>query len=316
MSSERIVISSNSLPLTTALGFCLATSVAFVGSLYVLVPAPVRKLGRDHARQIQWRAVATAAVCLGAWVVRQRILLPVPALLSTSTPEQTATAVLPFLLRTASSCSRVLLHAVILYIGPVTEGAALVAFHVQRRPSGFSWQRYIQGLYNVHVGPTLQSLHQSTHTKWVTLRNLVLAPALEEIAFRACLVPVLLASDLSPVVVCWTAPLFFGVAHVHHAVSRLRQGGLPPATVAFQTTFQFAYTTLFGAYASYAYLQTQGSTVAIILVHSYCNWMGLPTLAFLDQAHSLYGYRHALLGVHVMGLLGFTAGFHYRLLSS
>lgn len=42
-----------------------------------------------------------------------------------------------------------------------------------------------------------------------------------------------------------------------------------------RSLFQFGYTTLFGAYAIFLYLRT-GSLLAVILVHAFCNWMGLP----------------------------------------
>ena len=62
--------------LTPALGmgYCLATSVAFVGSLYVLVPRRIRTLDRNHPRQIQWRSCATGLVCLGAFVGKDYLL--------------------------------------------------------------------------------------------------------------------------------------------------------------------------------------------------------------------------------------------------
>jgi prenyl protein peptidase len=42
-----------------------------------------------------------------------------------------------------------------------------------------------------------------------------------------------------------------------------------------RSVFQLAYTTLFGAYATFLYLRT-GSLLAVVLVHAFCNWMGLP----------------------------------------
>lgn len=42
-----------------------------------------------------------------------------------------------------------------------------------------------------------------------------------------------------------------------------------------RTLFQLTYTTLFGAYATFLYLRT-GSLLAVVLVHAFCNWMGLP----------------------------------------
>jgi prenyl protein peptidase len=62
------------------------------------------------------------------------------------------------------------------------------------------------------------------------------------------------------------------------------------------TVFQFAYTTLFGWYASYLFLRTgpspllspshtltndcTGSIIPPILAHIFCNYMGLPPIAW------------------------------------
>ncbi|OAA57866.1 CaaX prenyl proteinase Rce1 [Niveomyces insectorum RCEF 264] len=50
---------------------------------------------------------------------------------------------------------------------------------------------------------------------------------------------------------------------------------VPWATVAARALLQFAYTTLFGSYATFLYLRT-GSLLAVCAVHSFCNSMGLP----------------------------------------
>lgn len=42
-----------------------------------------------------------------------------------------------------------------------------------------------------------------------------------------------------------------------------------------QVLFQFTYTTVFGCYSAYVFTAT-GSLLSPILVHSFCNWMGVP----------------------------------------
>lgn len=44
-----------------------------------------------------------------------------------------------------------------------------------------------------------------------------------------------------------------------------------------RSVFQFTYTTMFGWFATFVYLRT-GSLLAVILVHTFCNWCGLPRL--------------------------------------
>ncbi|KAL7581648.1 hypothetical protein ACA910_022197 [Epithemia clementina (nom. ined.)] len=141
------------------------------------------------------------------------------------------------------------------------------------------------------------------------MRNLLIAPMTEEFVFRGFIVPALLASGMKTTIVCWIAPLFFGVAHAHHAIRRIVREGEPSAVVLVQTVFQLSYTTLFGAYTSYAYIQTK-SLFAVVLSHSFCNWMGLPNLAFFRKTSQLHGYRHFLVAVHVVGLVAFFKWFN------
>lgn len=55
------------------------------------------------------------------------------------------------------------------------------------------------------------------------LRNHVVAPLSEEFTFRACMMPLLLQS-FKPLSAVLLTPLFFGVAHLHHMIERLRSG--------------------------------------------------------------------------------------------
>lgn len=55
------------------------------------------------------------------------------------------------------------------------------------------------------------------------LRNHIMAPLSEEFTFRACMMPLLLQS-FSPKTAIFLTPLFFGVAHLHHNVERVRSG--------------------------------------------------------------------------------------------
>jgi prenyl protein peptidase len=118
--------------------------------------------------------------------------------------------------------------------------------------------------------------------------------------------------DTSRIVV--VAPIFFGSAHLHHAISRWHQA--PLRTILLQTVVQFMYTSVFGAYSAYIYLRT-GSVVAIVLSHAFCNGMGLPDLDFarpdLDFARpfsSLYAHRYILGMAHLGGIVCFQKGFH------
>lgn len=119
--------------------------------------------------------------------------------------------------------------------------------------------------------------------------------------FRACLVPLHLIAGRSPSSVVFLSPLYFGIgwrlpntypatvisnnstypAHVHHAYEfSLSHPGAIILTIS-QSVLQFAYTTLFGWFATFIFIRT-GSAWAAIAVHSFCNHMGLPHLGLID----------------------------------
>lgn len=104
----------------------------------------------------------------------------------------------------------------------------------------------------------------------------VQGPVTEEVMFRSAIVPLHLLAQVSPGRIVFIAPLYFGIAHVHHFYEfRLTHPDTPVLAALLRSVFQFGYTTIFGWYATFLYLRT-GSLVVVILVHSFCNWCGLP----------------------------------------
>jgi len=94
--------------------------------------------------------------------------------------------------------------------------------------------------------------------------------------FRSAIVPLHLLAHVSPGHVVFVAPLYFGIAHIHHFYEFcLTHPDTPALAALLRSLFQFGYTTIFGWYATFIYLRT-GSLPAVILVHSFCNWCGLP----------------------------------------
>lgn len=103
-------------------------------------------------------------------------------------------------------------------------------------------------------------------------------PVTEEIMFRSAIIPLHLLAKVSPGHIVFIAPLYFGIAHVHHFYEfRLTHPDTPVAAALLRSVFQFGYTTVFGWYATFVYLRT-GSLLAVILAHTFCNWCGLPRL--------------------------------------
>lgn len=109
-----------------------------------------------------------------------------------------------------------------------------------------------------------------------TKSNITQGPFTEEVMFRSAMVPLHLLAHTSPGRIVFLAPLYFGIAHVHHFYEfGLTHPDTPAVAALLRSLFQFGYTTIFGWYATFVYLRT-GSLLSVVLIHSFCNWCGLP----------------------------------------
>ncbi|KAF4864820.1 putative CAAX prenyl protease 2 [Colletotrichum siamense] len=142
-----------------------------------------------------------------------------------------------------------------------------------------------------------KTLEPLTHvwTRWTTWRNIVMGPLTEEMLFRSASVPLLLCARMSLTQTIFLSPLIFGLAHVHHFYEfRITHPRVPLIAAVARSVLQFAYTSLFGGYATFLFLRS-GSLLAIVLVHAFCNSMGLPRFWGSVEPHwHLHGhYTHA-----------------------
>ena len=171
-----------------------------------------------------------------------------------------------------------LLHVAILYFGSFVNSVIRHRFlYIAKRDSSHSFDEGFLPFMTRHIA---HNNMRRFSNRWEASRDFFFAPLAEEIIFRTCIIPPFLFSrNIGPMAICWYTPLFFGLAHAHHALTKLRNGA-PMKTVLFGTLFQLVYTTLFGAYASYCYIKI-GSLPAIVLAHSFCNFMGLPDVSLL-----------------------------------
>ncbi|OHE91049.1 CAAX amino terminal protease [Colletotrichum orchidophilum] len=113
-------------------------------------------------------------------------------------------------------------------------------------------------------------------TQLTTWRNIVVGPLTEEMLFRSASVPLLLSARMSLTQTVFLSPVIFGFAHVHHFYEfRISHPKVPLVVAVARSVLQFSYTSLFGAYATFLFLRS-GSLLAIVLVHAFCNAMGLP----------------------------------------
>ena len=293
--------------------YCSVVAIAFVGSLYCFVPGKIQRLPRDDATHIRWRAMAVSVVCVGAWTSHVYLFCQ---------EWNTTTHVVPMatqVRRSVIATGGVFLHTATLYLGPIVR-MVVVVYEIARRQQQQQQQqqegamvsvsRFGHVFYAFYVDPTVSSLMRPRNhdsERWTILRNLIVAPITEEIVFRACMVPALHSTGMTAARVSFTAPLFFGFAHGHHALLKLRRNNRGLLPVVLETTFQFAYTSVFGAYVSYAFLRT-GSLCAVIVCHVFCNAMGLPDLSFSRIDSPLYPHRRLLMSTLCIGLVGFIAG--------
>ncbi|KAF6802103.1 CAAX prenyl protease (CAAX amino terminal protease) [Colletotrichum sojae] len=133
----------------------------------------------------------------------------------------------------------------------------------------------IDGLWEdwKNLGPIIR-----VWTQWTSWRNIVMGPLTEEMLFRSASVPLLLCARMSLARTIFLSPLIFGIAHLHHFYEfRISHPRVPLIAAVARSVLQFAYTSLFGAYATFLFLRS-GSLLAIVLVHAFCNSMGLPRL--------------------------------------
>ncbi|KAH6603412.1 CaaX prenyl protease [Trichoderma cornu-damae] len=148
-------------------------------------------------------------------------------------------------------------------------------------------------------------------TEWPAWRNLVAGPVTEECLFRSAAVPLLLVAGSSLSSIIFLSPVVFGLAHLHHFYQfRVTYPQTPLAAAIARSVLQFSYTSIFGAYANFLFLRT-GSLIAVVLVHAFCNSMGLPrvwgavTPYWLSQADSSRSGHAALWsGIYYVLLIG------------
>eukprot|EP01135_Chromosphaera_perkinsii_P011929 Nk52_evm46s2531 gene=Nk52_evmTU46s2531 len=122
--------------------------------------------------------------------------------------------------------------------------------------------------------------------RWTTMH--FTAPLLEEIVFRGCVCAILLIgirhqsqvdnSDKGAHDMVYIAPLFFGMAHMHHVFDHIYSLGMSVRNATLTVLFQLCYTTLFGMLATYYFVRT-GLVMAPFLSHVFCNFMGFPDFA-------------------------------------
>eukprot|EP00026_Physarum_polycephalum_P010988 Phypoly_transcript_11177.p1 GENE.Phypoly_transcript_11177~~Phypoly_transcript_11177.p1 ORF type:complete len:276 (+),score=32.03 Phypoly_transcript_11177:273-1100(+) len=178
----------------------------------------------------------------------------------------------------------------------------LIGFHTHALLPALFWPPLLTAI--LFAGPLLQSFFDGFdmleyQPGLQTFRNLVVGPITEEIVFRACMCPVLLAGGFSPTTTILIVPLFFGIAHLHHIMQHLNTGANLTNAI-FTVVFQLGYTTIFGIYSAYIFVRT-GHILPAIIAHAFCNYMGFPHFGDIP----VHPKRNILAAAYVLGLLAF-----------
>ncbi|KAI0693525.1 hypothetical protein C8T65DRAFT_64049 [Cerioporus squamosus] len=141
---------------------------------------------------------------------------------------------------------------------------------------------------------------------WVGRRNYIVGPITEEIVFRACMLSVYHMAGASRKKMIFLSPLWFGIAHLHHAwdtYNRYGRTGSALRIAAMQTVFQLAYTSLFGFHCAFLFLRT-GSLVPPIVSHIFCNVMGFPQYGL--HVRMFPKRRLAIQLAYLLGIAGYV----------
>ncbi|WVQ80988.1 hypothetical protein IAT38_003095 [Cryptococcus sp. DSM 104549] len=158
-----------------------------------------------------------------------------------------------------------------------------------------------------------ESLWKGVKRAWaecglVEVRNYVVAPVTEELVFRSAILSVSILGGLSLKALVFGTPMWFGIAHAHHALETYRKNGKTKQAAIMAVAgclVQLTYTTLFGWFASYLYLRT-GSVLPPLTAHIYCNIMGIYMPGAAIRRHPR---KKALVwGAYLAGIAAFVWG--------
>jgi membrane protease YdiL (CAAX protease family) len=278
--------------------FVLATM--FVLNLYLLVPTSVSKLPRYNERQIKWRILSVIITCsIG--------IISYPYIFCNGFVGFDV-----FDLQINRLIFAPVKHVMKLYLGSFI--ASVLESHAtfQLQSSNIL---YINFMYVQFVTKLIRPFRCS---KFQVARDLIIAPFAEELIFRSLMISPMLHSteylteNMTIWKICLTVPLFFGLAHVHHAYTKIVHDNVPVSKAIMSSGFQFIYTYLFGAYASFCYIKTK-SLVSIYAVHMLCNYLSLPNISiFIVETKSLKNvnvYRAIASFSYMIGIYFFYHGF-------
>uniref|UniRef100_A0A5K3FLA7 CAAX prenyl protease 2 n=1 Tax=Mesocestoides corti TaxID=53468 RepID=A0A5K3FLA7_MESCO len=133
------------------------------------------------------------------------------------------------------------------------------------------WHEYLSGRFSP-VLDYLVELRGNVDLCW--LRTVVVAPLVEEVIFRGCILFHLQRQFSSCAGLCTGSAILFALSHFHHVIEKVYDGRSLKAAV-LEVLPQVLMTGVFGIYSTLIVLRT-GHLAAACSVHSLCNAMGMP----------------------------------------
>ncbi|KAK9898725.1 Abi-domain-containing protein [Cystobasidium minutum MCA 4210] len=181
-------------------------------------------------------------------------------------------------------------------------------------PLGCTMSLFLGPLYGLYLEKRLPGMRNfsfkndviGTLTSLVGLRNYVVGPVSEELLFRSCILGTAAMYGRGRKYLIFVTPLYFGIAHAHHAYETYVLGGKTRQSLQqgiLRALFQTLYTSLFGWHASFLYLRT-GSILPPILSHIFCNVMGFPQLG--QSLHDFPSRKWVILGAYAAGIVAYS----------
>lgn len=250
---------------TKVLAYVVIVSNLYVGVLYINPPIG----DRNERHVIKSRLIRVILITLTLTLTSPYILTNV---LQVTPDYKSAMSILGFSdlfnFETQIHMLKTLALFMLLFIGPLFQ-------HVIELDSGLDLHAGILGIF----------------------RDIIIAPITEELIYSSLSLSPFLAYEMQASNVfewtprffinnesisklVWLTPFLFGFAHLHHLhnlVTRKTPQPIPIGNAILIVSFQFIYTSLFG-YLTNRILINTGNVWSCIIAHSFCNWLGFPSL--------------------------------------
>lgn len=128
----------------------------------------------------------------------------------------------------------------------------------------------------------------------ITLRDLVFGPMYEEIVFRGAMIP-LLSGKYQKIII---SSFIFGISHIHHGIFEYLTGNIDLKDSIVTCMFHFTYTFIFGLVSSYYFIITK-SIIGVILLHSVCNYFGIPEFTVTKGDERIVFWTGTMVGLYL-----------------